>query len=296
MILNGTNGNDTINAIVSATSAAVDVVTVDALQPVNLPVVSTTSLAVDSLLGNDILTVDSTNGGVLIPITYDGGPGSNALRFQQGTAATAATSDVYTPGSQLGSGTNTLMFAGSPETVHFLNLAPVFDAVPSPVLIVNASAAANSITYSDGFDTLANFLNGTPVPTWGQVAVDNLEPMEFQNKANLIINGLGGNDTINLNNPFNPTGLTAIGVSGGQAGGVANGRATVVVSAETGARAGANSIAVSYGLGTPVIPGFGSTTPTTDEATVTGAACAGRGRSGGAVDHRWQQPRQQLID
>ena len=57
--------------------------------------------------GNDNLIVDSTNGPVLGPINYDGGPGTNSMTLTGGTA----TSDTYTPGSQLGAGTNTLVFS-----------------------------------------------------------------------------------------------------------------------------------------------------------------------------------------
>ena len=47
------------------------------------------------------------------------------------------------------------------------------------------------------------------------MAVDNLGPIEFSNKTNLAINGLGGADTINLSNDTTPPGLTSIAVDGG---------------------------------------------------------------------------------
>src|SRR5262249_4419668 len=50
---------------------------------------------------------------------------------------------------------------------------------------------------------------------WGEVSVDNQEPIEFTNKVALTINGLAGSDTINLNNPNTPTALTSITVDGG---------------------------------------------------------------------------------
>ena len=42
----------------------------------------------DTLGGDDTLIVDSSNGGIPIPIAYDGGSGSNALTLQGGTALT----------------------------------------------------------------------------------------------------------------------------------------------------------------------------------------------------------------
>ena len=123
--------------------------------------------------GDDSLIVDSTNGPVLGPINYDGGPGTNYLTLTGGTAA----SDTYTPGSQLGSGTNTLVFPGGTESVSFQNLAPIFDQVGGP-LTVNGTNGNNAITYQKGNDT-TNASN----PAWGQVSVDNLEPIHFTNKS-----------------------------------------------------------------------------------------------------------------
>ena len=94
----------------------------------------TQSLAVDGGTGNDVLEVFSTFVPVTIPITYDGGPGTNALFLSSGgPSGGAATADTYTPGSQLGAGTDTLTFAGGTELIHFLNLSPVFDLVPGPL-------------------------------------------------------------------------------------------------------------------------------------------------------------------
>ena len=106
--VNGTAASDTITAAVSTTAATNTVVTVNALKEVNIVTAAAASLVVEGDTGNDNLTVDNVRGPVTIPITYDGGPGTNALTLVNGTA----TSDTYTPGSQLGSGTNTLVFAG----------------------------------------------------------------------------------------------------------------------------------------------------------------------------------------
>jgi len=47
------------------------------------------------------------------------------------------------------------------------------------------------------------------------VTVDNFEPIEFDNKTNLVIDAGAGSDTINLNNPNTPSGLTGITVNAG---------------------------------------------------------------------------------
>ena len=199
--VNGTAANDTITA---APSGLNTVVTVNALEPINIVTADTANLIVEGNTGNDNLTVNSSAGPVTIPITYDGGPGTNALTLLGGTA----TADVYTPGSQLGSGTDTLTFPTGTELIHFMNLSPVFDSVASP-LTVNGTNAANEINYAEGYSS-----PGTLSTTWGQVSVDSYEPIDFTNKTSLTIYGLAGGDTINLNNPYTPTDLAGITVYG----------------------------------------------------------------------------------
>lgn len=164
------------------------------------------SLAIDYAggTGDDNLIVDSTNGPVLGPINYDGGPGTNSMTLTGGTA----TSDTFIPGAQLGAGTNTLVINGGTESVSFQNLAPIFDQVAGP-LAVNGNNANNAITYQEGNDRTST-LN----PAWGQVSVDNLEPINFTNKTTLAIAGLAGTDTFSLNNPNTPTSLSSVAVSG----------------------------------------------------------------------------------
>ena len=85
---------------------------------------------------------------------------------------------------------------GVSQAVTFSNLEPVVDLVAGP-LVVNGTPAANSINYTQG-SVAAN----------GLVTIDNFESIEFSNKTSLTINALAGSDTINLNNPSKPTGLT----------------------------------------------------------------------------------------
>ena len=211
----GTSGNDTITATSGVAVAGDTQVAVNSLMPVQIVTADTASLIINGDAGNDNLDVVSTAAPVTIPITYDGGPGTNALTLKGGTA----TADTYTPGSQLGSGTDTLAFgaggAAPTETVNFQNLAPIFDSVAGPSLVVNGTNATNAINYSVGFNNLANYLSVAPNANWGQVSVDSYEPIEFINKTTLTLNGLAGSDQFNLNNSNTPTGLTSIAVNGG---------------------------------------------------------------------------------
>jgi Ca2+-binding RTX toxin-like protein len=157
------------------------------------------ALSVSTLGGNDSLTVDSTAGAVTLPIAYDGGAGTDTLTLTGNTA----TSDTYSAGPAPGSGTSTLAIGGATETVSFTNLEPVFDFVAGP-LVVNGTNGDDVINYTQG-SVAAN----------GLVSVNNQETIEFSNKTTLTINALAGSDTINLNNPNTPAGLTGITVNGG---------------------------------------------------------------------------------
>ncbi len=209
----GTSGDDTISAIVGANPANTQVTVNNSFEPVQIVTADTAGLAINGGAGNDVLSVLSTTAPVTIPITFDGGTGRNSLELSSGgPAGLAATSDTYTPGPQIGSGTDTLVFAGGTEVVNFLNLAPVLDIVPSAVQVVNGTPAANAINYTNAGSS------GD-----GLITIDNQESIEFANKTNLTLNGQAGDDTINLNyQPFTigsgpqvPVGLTSITVDAG---------------------------------------------------------------------------------
>jgi hypothetical protein len=203
--VNGGNGNNTI----VATSAPSPTVQVDASKVVTLNTVGLTALAVSGGLGNDSLTINSTAGAFPLPITFNGGGGSDSLVLTGGTAST----DAYSPGPGTGAGTSVITFAGpATQTVNFLNLSAVYDSVDPNTLTVTAGNASNAVNYGEGYAP-----GSPPVLTsgWGQVTVDNLVPINFTNKGSLIINALAGSDEINLNNSSIPTGLTSITVNGG---------------------------------------------------------------------------------
>jgi hypothetical protein len=193
----------------STVVAVRDVTTGIDLLPASIVSADTSSLLVQGRSGNDVLTVDSTAGPVAIPITYDGGTGTNSLTLTGGTA----TSDTYNPGPASGAGTSQITIGGVAQTVSFLNLAPVLDTVAGP-LTVDGTGGSNVINYTAG-SSAAN----------GLVTVDSSESIEFSNKTTLALDGLGGDDTIIVNNPNTPTGLTALTADGG------TGNNTLVVNA-----------------------------------------------------------------
>ncbi len=200
IVVNGTSSGDDIT--VSQSGPDVNVV-VGGFKALTMPAANVQALVINGGLGDDTLTVDSTNGPVLVPVTYDGNGGSDSLVLSGGTAL----GDSYTVGPQIGSGTSSIIFAGGTQTVQFSNLEPVIDLVTAPSFNIIATNGDNAINYTAGNLTGAN----------GLVTVDDHESIEFSNKTNLLIDALAGNDTINLHNsnPTPPTGLTGIIVTGG---------------------------------------------------------------------------------
>jgi hypothetical protein len=162
-------------------------------------------LQINTRGGDDLVTVDLSQTDLIdAPITYDGGLGSDRL-VVQGTPTVAVSSLTYTPGPDWTKGR--LLYAAVQDQmlIDFVGLEPVIDLVVAATAIVNATNADNAINYSQG-----------SVATRGLVSVDDLETYEFANKTNLVINAGAGSDTVNLNNPTTPTGLTGnITVNGG---------------------------------------------------------------------------------
>ncbi|MDA1053079.1 MAG: dockerin type I domain-containing protein [Planctomycetota bacterium] len=205
ILVPGTPGDDLITTALNASGHLLVTINGVTTTYTNFTAGPIASAGVDKILvqgglGFDRLTVDSTNGAIPIPITYDGGQDYDSLTLTGGTA----TSDIYSPGPNPGQGLSTIVIGGVTQTVSFTGLEPVIDLVAGP-LVVNANNSDNAINYDQSLNNAA----------WGRVSIDSLETIEFSNKTTLTINALAGSDTINLNNPVAPTGLTGITVNGG---------------------------------------------------------------------------------
>jgi Ca2+-binding RTX toxin-like protein len=205
ILLDGTSGDDAVTLALNASGHLV--ATVNGLTTGYTNFISgafATSgierLRVSGGDGDDLLSVDSTEGAIPVGITYEGADGSDGLLLSGG----AATSSTYTPGPAPGAGRSENVIGGVAQSVSFTGLEPVIDLVASALLTVNGTHANNAINYTEGSD-----------PTRGLVSVDGFETIEFSNKTALAINALAGSDTIHLNNPSTPAGLTGISVVGG---------------------------------------------------------------------------------
>jgi hypothetical protein len=247
---------------------------------------------VNGLGGKDTLIVDSSNGLITVVngIRYDGGDFFDNLQLAQ-TGGPTRTSDTYSVGPDIGSGVSTIAGPGTAgtQTVFFEDLEPVLDLVPAFSLTVNATATDNAINYSVG--TLL---------TQGLVTIDEHESIEFSNKTKLTINAGAGQDTISVNNPNTPTGLTGIPgitINGGDPSSgdtlivtgvgvavpVTVNTATATINGATGA-GGAVSIHYDTLENLNLLAGIGALTITTtgadDSVTVTPGLAAGGANSG----------------
>ncbi len=247
--------------------------------------------------GDDTLIVDSSNGLINVGsgIHYDGDGGVDGLQLLQ-TGGPTIKSDTYSVGPAIGSGVSTIVGEGTAgtQTVFFEDLSPVLDLVPAPLLTVNATPADNAISYSVG-----------SVLTNAKVTIDEHEPIEFANKTALTINAGAGQDTISVNNPNTPTGLTGgITIIGGDPSGGdtlnvtgVGGAVPVIVNTATatisGATGAGGAVPISYGgiEHLNLLAGIGNLTLTTtgaDDTVVvtpglTTGANSGTVQSSGAV-------------
>ena len=184
-------------------------------------------LRINSLGGDDFVTVDVNTGLISVPIMFDGGAGSDAL-VVLGDPAQAEGNDLdqveYFPGTDVLEGR--LLYDldwTTPDThemmIDFINLEPVVDLTVAAVAVtVYGTNADNAINYTDGphGGVVHTVLNPLGVVT-GTVSVDAYETFEFANKQDVLeIIGLAGDDVINLNyqNAVPPVGLARIWVEG----------------------------------------------------------------------------------
>ncbi len=177
--------------------------------------------------GDDELIVDSSNGLVdlLDGIHYDGNEGFpgqmgagiggfDGLTLTQ-TGGDTQTSDVLSPGATPGSGRSTITGPSGTQTVSFSGLEPIIDIVPAATFNIEALPGLASFLQADN---AINYSASEIIAAGGRVTVDDFEPIEFTNKATLVIDAGNGADTISLNNSTTPTALTDITVMGGDPG------------------------------------------------------------------------------
>lgn len=180
--------------------------------------------------GNDTLIVDSTNGLITVPagIRYDGDHGCpddvsagiggfDRLDLVQTGGSATGVGDTLAIGATNGSGRSVITGPGGTQTVDFQYLEPVVDTVPAATFAITSVAGLASLLQAANTINLSGaLLIPPPAATIGaRVTVDAFEPIEFANKAALVIDAGSGDDRFFSNLPVPATGLTSITVNGG---------------------------------------------------------------------------------
>jgi uncharacterized repeat protein (TIGR01451 family) len=146
---------------------------------------SATPFQLNTLGGNDAVTVDYSLGNFFDTIGYDGGTGSNSLKIAGGTFTT--TTYDYTNAHN---GDVKLATAGPTATINYQNLAPITNTGTAANIIFNLPAGAAGASLQD---------DGTLGNNTSQLASTNatFETTTFTDPTNsLTLNGGGGSDTI----------------------------------------------------------------------------------------------------
>jgi predicted AlkP superfamily pyrophosphatase or phosphodiesterase/Ca2+-binding RTX toxin-like protein len=200
------------------------------------------SIVVDGSGGNDLLTVDNTDGLLTTPVTFSGSDGTNRVNLIGNTAIAGST---YTPGTANDEGLVVHALGAATQRVYFAQVVSVMDLVAATKLTILGNNAVNDFTYEQG--------SALDV---GLLSVDAFPPIEFANKTTLTINALAGSDVVHLNNgKATPTGLTGIVVNGGDPMAsdtlIVNGLAAAMVAvshtgADEGTITGAEPVTVTF--------------------------------------------------
>ncbi len=269
--IDGTGGDDVL--VVTATGPNTGSYSLNGGAPV--PFSGITGFVFNGLGGNDTFTINNPAGGLFAPtggIDFNGGgqPGDNMNLLGGGGPGF---SEAYfvgttTPPIGVGPGNNgdgLIRFTGTNTVdIRFTGLAPIVDTVVAASLTINATDAANNITVSDA-----------AVSPRLRVSVDAFEPIDFDNKGIVTVNGgdgvAGGDaaDTMTANYSASPAGLTSLSLNGDEGVDIINVTSNNATGTGVNGGDGLDNIFVgtSSGLGNP-----GLLTPVAGPVSVAGGA------------------------
>jgi hypothetical protein len=172
----------------------------------NVAFARTSGVSIDGADGHidNTLTLDFSGGSLGVPggISYAGGRGGyNVLALHGGRFANER-EIARTPHAGL-------IVLGD-TTVHYAQIAPISDTTPAVNYTLNATAASETINVVNG--PIVGGAQTTQVNSSGKT----FELVNFANKANVTVNGNGGNDTFEINNTIPAVGETAMAVASGE--------------------------------------------------------------------------------
>ncbi len=213
VVINGTNGDDVL--VVTATGPDAGSYVLNGGPPVNITGVVT--FVFNGTIGNDTFTINNPAGGLFAPsggIDFNGGGQAGDNMNLLGGSASTETYFVGTTTPPIGGGAGNngdglIRYTGPALDIRFTGLAPIVDTVVVASLTVNSTDVANTIAVT----------NGGVAPRL-RVAVDAFEPIDFDNKAAVVVNGgdgiAGGDvgDTMGVNFTNAPAGLTGLTING----------------------------------------------------------------------------------
>jgi hypothetical protein len=95
--------------------------------------------------------------------------------------------------------TGVVSYNGGASTITFTGLEPFEDLAPAPVFVLTDAAALDVLNIVDGpVSTGLDPITGFPEDTYQVNFSGGAEEFNFRNKDLLIVEGLGGNDTVSM--------------------------------------------------------------------------------------------------
>jgi Ca2+-binding RTX toxin-like protein len=145
-----------------------------------------TGVLVQGRVGDDTLTLDSSNGFPVLTggITFDGGSGNNTLVMPGASTFTAETEAPTGPAS------GTIVFDANPA-ITYSNVQTIDDTISiSGQATYKAASAGGPISVANG-----GKVNGSQAT---QLSSGTLATVYFANKPNVVVAGQGGDDTFKI--------------------------------------------------------------------------------------------------
>ena len=202
----GANFNNVTLTIDAGNPADLDVLENGVLQG-SFALSSFTSIKAVGDVTNDTLTLDFSNGN-FIPsggIDFNGGAGTNTLDL---TGTSPFTNEVETPTA---TNAGSIVFDAQPA-ITFSNVTTLDDTTTiSGKATYNGTAAAETIAIANG-----GTVNGVAAT---QISAATIPTVAFANKPTVVVAGVGGADTFNVNDSIRAAGLNVLNVVAGPTAG-----------------------------------------------------------------------------
>lgn len=228
---------------------------------IEIPVSSLTGgLTIDGGEGNDTLILDFSSGNPVPPggLNFDGGDGGDDALVVIGDGINDSVN--YTPStSTSGAGTLAYNDGSTTSTIMFTGLEPV-DITAVPSVTVSGSAGVDDLALTEGVDFTMGGANQAIRVTGTVNGGTIMESAAVWNVTTLVIETLGGNDTVTIASAANAHGITDIDIELG-----ANNDELVVA----GDFAVAGTVSVDGGSGNDTLTGLDAASTWTVDATST---------------------------